>query len=238
MTSLDLLRLLVRRWYVMAFTGVLGLGALAMVWQHPTAVYFTRFDVVLLAPRHVPDPNEMEDPSFSLAPLAGLLVSDVLEGERLVPMATSDATLVGEGVRDGWSVRLPNTGNQWVPSYTRPNIDVQVVGADEDRVIAEAARVRALLDGALDRRQEQFGVALGLRTTLMSSPADPVVSRVVGSRSRAAAGVLLLTLVGALLAAAAVDALVGRMSASGRWRRRTMSVPGRPQTVPPEPIRR
>lgn len=188
MTARELIRLLVRRWYLLLLGAALSVGVLALV-HRQDPVYSTRFEVALLQPRNAVFPNNFEDPRFALAPMAGVLVDDV-SGEHHAPLlASADATLYGQGIQHGWQVRLDNLGSQWQPIFNSPNIDVQVVDTNPDLVREEASRITLMLQRALDRRQDALDIAPGMRMTLLVSSADPVVAPVTGSPTRAAAGI-------------------------------------------------
>lgn len=220
MTTRDLLLLLLRRWYVVLVCGALGLAVTASVLKQP-GVFYARFEVVVLGPRNAVSPNEMESPDYSLSPLAGLLAQDVMAGQRPLPMGSSDTTLFGEGIRSGYRVRVPNTGSQFVPQFSRSVLDVEVVDPDEAVVSAEVERLQREIEAALDERQDEFRVIKSLRASVYSSPSDPVIQYVSGRRSRVAAAMLLLTGVGAVLVVCALEAGLHRIW--GR-RRRTSSV--------------
>lgn len=219
MTSRDLLRLVFRRWYLMVLGAALSLALLSVVWKQP-GVYWTQFDVVVLEPTSRLNPNSIEDPRFSMAPMAGVMVTEV-NGDRRVPvLASPDTTLYGEGLREGTRVRVPNTGSQWLPMYSQPRIDVQVVSRDPAQVERRAQEATARLRAALDRRQDELGVTPRVRMSTISSPRDPIIAHVTGNRSRAALGTALL---GATLTTGAVY-LLERV----RLRRRGQ---GRPLTL-------
>jgi uncharacterized membrane protein len=186
MTSRELLSLVLRRWYLMLLGAIISVVALYLITHRP-GVYWTHINVIVLAPVHKFYPNNLEDPDHSLAPMAGLLVADWNGTNRPPLMATGETTLYGQGLRQGIEVRVPNQGNQWQPLYFAPNIDVQVVGSTPEIVEQQAHRVRAELEGLLQKRQDAMGIQWGQRMTTMMSPTDPTIMYVSGSRIRAAA---------------------------------------------------
>src|SRR6476659_4104392 len=135
MTSRELVRLILRRWYLV----IVGmLVTLAVLWPttHRPGVDWTQVEVVLLPPTFEEFPNQYEDPQYSMSALAGVIVTDFNGGHTPLQTATSDTTLYGEGVRNGTQVRMLNLGTQWSPLYDLPRIDVQVVG-DDPAAVAE-----------------------------------------------------------------------------------------------------
>ncbi|GAB2596883.1 hypothetical protein [Microlunatus antarcticus] len=220
MPLLVLLRVCVRRWYVVLLGLALTLGGTYVAYDQP-GVYYSEVQLVLVAPTVTYYPNTIASQPFTLAPMASLLVSDWNGTHKPLLTSSSDTTLYGEGVRSGTQVRLPNQGSQFRPLFTAPYVDIQVVGASQDEVTAEATRVVDELRRMLQRRQDFAGVAPGLRITTLLSPADVSASHVTGSSSRAAGVTFLLGLVVTALMASGADRLLGR---TGR-RRRPAPVP-------------
>jgi hypothetical protein len=219
MTSRDLLRLVLRRWYLMVLGAMLSLALLSVVWRAP-GVYWTQFDVVLLEPTSRLNPNSIEDPRFSMAPMAGVMVTDVNGDHRVPVLASPDTTLYGEGLREGTRVRVPNTGSQWLPLYSQPRIDVQVVSRDPALVERRAQDATARLRAVLDRRQDELAVGPRVRMSTITSPRDPIIAHVTGNRSRAALGTALL---GATLTTLAV-CLLERLRIRRRSHARSLTV--------------
>jgi hypothetical protein len=175
----------------MVLGAALSVALLAVVWSQP-GVYWTQFDVVVLEPTSRLNPNNIEDPRFSMAPMAGLMVTDVNGDRRLPLLASPDTTLYGEGLREGTRVRVPNTGSQWLPMYSQPRIDIQVVSRDPAVVEHRAEAATAKLKAVLDRRQDELDVTPRVRMSTIIAPRDPIIAHVTGSRSRAALGTALL----------------------------------------------
>ncbi|MEO6702886.1 MAG: pentapeptide repeat-containing protein, partial [Jatrophihabitantaceae bacterium] len=109
-------------------------------------------------------------------------------------MASAEATLVGQGVHDGYSVRLPNTGGQWASQFIKPYLDVQVVAPSSDQVLARMGQLITEIGDDLTTLQNQTGVASKYRIgTQLSPPVTPLYYQ-KGSRSRAGLAALLLGL--------------------------------------------
>lgn len=191
MTSRELLGLVLRRWYLVVLGGALSLAVLAAVWKQP-GVYWTQFDVIVLEPTSKLNPNSIEDPQFSLTPMAGVMVTRLNGDDRPALLASSNTTLFGEGLREAERARVPNSGSQWRPLFTQPRIDVQVVSHDPAVVERRAQAIAAQLAGLADRVQDEDGVKPRVRMSTIAAPADPVIAHATGSRPRAAAGTALL----------------------------------------------
>lgn len=188
MTSRELLRLMLKRWYVILLGGAI---TLAVIWPvvHRPGVYWTQFSVMLLPPTYEYFPNQLENPQYSLAALAGVIVTDLNGQHQPLLTASSDTTLFGEGQRSGTQVRLPNQGNQWTPLYLSSSIDVQVVDSDPETVELKAQQTTAELSDLLSKRQDALGVMSTMKATMIASPTDPSVYYISGSRFRAAGAV-------------------------------------------------
>ncbi|MET0447770.1 MAG: hypothetical protein ABWX74_12465 [Aeromicrobium sp.] len=203
MTTSELAGIMRRRWYVVALGVVLLAGALHVVASRP-GVYWAQVDVVILAPKSTRFPNVIEQTSQSIIAMAGLVERDVNKGVEEPATASASASLAGMGVRDGYLVRLPNSGGQWANNFDRPVVDVQVVGPDETVV---RARLVALVDDverALAARQTADGVAPKNRITASSTPAAAPVFYMDGNPKKALLVTLLLG--GGLISAGTVGA--------------------------------
>ena len=209
MTAAELMRILVRRWYLTCLGAVVSMGVLVLSLQQPP-VYFTQLDVVLLSPPDQSPINALRDGPHPLSPLAGLIVHDVNGGRPITEMASAVTTLYGEGVREGQRIRLRNHGSQWKPVFDVGIVDVQVVAADPEEVRSRATELVARLDEALLARQIDAGVAPPSRVTLESAPSDPVIQQVGVSRSRAAGSIAVLGAVLTFMFVAVADRWVAR----------------------------
>lgn len=184
MTSRELLWLLLRRWYLV----IVGMAiTLVVLWPatHRPGVYWAQVNVLLLPPTYEYFPNKLEDPQYSLAALAGLIVSDFNGSDRPNLVASADTTLYGEGVRSGAQVRIPNLGSQWNLQYTSPTIDVQVVSNAPDTTIQEIEGITNELQHLLEERQDQLQIAPSMRATALVAPSVPSVYYIAGSKTRA-----------------------------------------------------
>lgn len=214
-TTAELLRTLLRRWYLTAAGAALSFAVLWVALQQ-APVYFSQVDVVLIPPADARPSNTLRDGPYLLAPLAGLLVVDLNQGADVPVTATAATTLYGEGVKEGDRVRLRNRGTQWRPIYDTGVIDVQVVGADPEGVRQRVLALVEELDDALLARQVDAAVAPDLRVTLESSPSEPVIQQIGPSRSRAAGAIAVLGAVVTFIAVVALDRLLVRRTP--RWR--------------------
>lgn len=186
MTSRDLIVAGLRRWYVVLVGAVVSLGCVYVA-THQPPVYWTQFNVLLLGPQDPEFPNYLEDPRFTLYPLAGVVVDDVNGGERGMMTASTDTNMVGQGISDGVQVRVPNLGTQWRRDMSASHIDVQVAAPTQEEVVRRAERTLDEVAAALQTRQDELGIVAGMRVTSVPATKAPPVYQIGGNRLRAAA---------------------------------------------------
>ena len=186
MTSRELLRGAVRRWYVMLVGAAVSLGFVYVATHQPT-VYWTQFNVLLLGPTIPEFPNYLEDPRYTLHPIAGVVADDVSGGKPAMVTASTETNMVGQGITSGVQVRVPNLGTQWRRNPTANHLDVQVAASTPEEVIQRADETLREVASALQRLQADLGVVPGMRVTSVAATSDPPIYAVAGSRLRAAA---------------------------------------------------
>lgn len=217
MTTSELSGILRRRWYVVLLGLAVVAAALAYVSSRP-GVYWSQVDVVILAPKSARFPNVIEQTSASLVSMAGLIERDVNKGMIAPATSSTGVTLAGEGVRDGHSIKLPNSGGQWANNFDRPVLDIQVVGADQEGVRSKLAAMVDLVKDDLKARQDADHIPRVTRITASSAPSSPPIFYLGGNRKKAAAATLLL---GGLLTSVftvGVDALLNTRARRRRAR--------------------
>ena len=177
-----------RRAWAVVLIGLLA--TLALVWRTTSVnlVYSAEMRVTLVAPSF---PGALQEPQRGLIVAAALTVGRIsvqLPGGT----ATEGVSLIGEGVRHGYSVTLRNRGGQWVVRYDRPDLRVQAVGATPHEV-------RALLGIALGRINEEVAALQAPLTinkrnlirAVVMTPTPEIISG-QGSATRATAAALAL----------------------------------------------
>lgn len=215
MTSADVVAILLRRWYIVIAGLALTAGAIFAFAERP-GVYSTQADVLFLAPKSANNPNPIEVSSESLIATAGLVSHIIGDRRATPPTASSEVTLTGKGVRKGYSIRLPNSGGQWVNSFDRPVLDVQVAGPSEAWVRATLAQQILAIDNALGSLQRNDGIA---QENLISTSLTPQVAKVVYSRGdpkRAITAILILGTTLTVLAAVGFEFIALKRHSSAR----------------------
>lgn len=220
MTPWELILTMIRRWPVV-LAGALLTGALAFVMLADHHVFWARTEVVFLAPTSRLYPNSLSAPSEDLIITAGVVAKRITGPEATVKYASPDANLVGIGVTDGWSVRLPDTGGQWAPNFAQQVLSVEVVAPDRESVVARQRELIDRIARELDALQREAGVDPVNDITVTVTPEASAVYQVGGSKIRT------LGMVG-ILGGSATLAVIVLLEYRARTRR--------PPT-PPEPVR-
>jgi len=219
MTTGDLLRAMVVRWYI-TLVGVLLTTMAVLTVRGTDGVYETQVDVQFLPPVGFVR-TASNNPDNDLVAMAGLIEREMnLEGERLEP-ASPDVPLSGMGVRTGTMVVLPNEDGQFDFTFREPVLRVKAVGASAEQAEElREGRVREINE-ILARLQASDGVPPRERMDTRQVPAIPPVKLVGGSTDRAAAVTGLLGLLLTGMACVLVDRLLvsHRWGSRLRWRR-------------------
>jgi hypothetical protein len=154
--------------------------------------------------------NALQYGTDSLIKTAGVVATVVGDSKNGAAVTSDTATLIGQGVRHGYSVRLPNYGGQWAYDFRTPVVTVETVGSTPAEVRATMTVVLKRVNDELLLLQRQEGVSSSIMVTTKLSPPSPILTYSMGSRSRA---VVITLVLGGGLTTAAVQYL-------GRRRRR------------------
>lgn len=212
MTIWDALQALVRRWYVLL--GAVLIGVLASyVAVTAEGAYWSHAEVTFLAPTSAINPNALRTTSSDLIIAAGAVAKRVNGNATWNQMADPAATIVGQGILDGWQVKLPDHGGQWSRVYPRQVLDIQVSGPTADAVRVRRAELIERIDAELAGLQE--GVAPSDLITTAVVPATPSISYMHGSKVRALAMIWVLVGVGVLAAIQILEPRSARQPWSG-----------------------
>lgn len=212
MTLWQLLRACWHSWPVVLvgvlLTAVAGYAAIS-----DDGVHYTRTELVFLAPRSPSWPNAVQAQSDSIIVTAGAVARTVAGPAELPKFASPDVTLLGTGVREGWSLRLPDTGGQWASNFATQRLVLEVVGATREGVAARQQELIQEVDSALHAVQADQGADPAGHITMRPTSDSTVIFHVEGSRARAAG-------MTALLGMGSTIALVVLLERPRRWRGR------------------
>lgn len=166
-------------------------------------VYYSQVNVVFTAPPSKSFPNPLIIGTDGLTIAAGV-VAKRIGSQSGVALASGSVTLADEGVRRGYSVRLPDDGGQYEHNFDKSLLDVQVVDSSAEAVTATMTRLLGEINADLETIQDDQGVAQVNRIRTALNPPSPPVLLLTGSRTRAVAASLLFGLGATALASWAV----------------------------------
>lgn len=191
MTLWELVRALVRNWPIV-IVGALLTAGMGLATAAADGVYFTRTELVFLAPTSAVNPNALRTQSEDVIITAGLIAKRVSGPDAVTKFASPDVTLVGLGVRDGWSLRVPDIGGQWATNFATQRLYLEVVGPSEDAVRQQQGALIHVVVDDLDALQREWGVDPVNDVTVIAAPESTVIHYVGGNRMRALATTALL----------------------------------------------
>ena len=184
MTFWELTQVLVRYWRIV-LVGALctaGAGFLAISGE---GVYFTRTNLSFQAPATAERPNALRTQLVDVIDTAGVVAKRVSGPGRVTKFASPDVTLLGIGVRDGWSLRLPDTGGQWATNYATQALTLDVVGPSRADVQDRQAQLVQRVQQELYQLQRDAGVQRADDITAVAAPQSSTIYYVQGNHSRA-----------------------------------------------------
>lgn len=205
MTAWDLIAAAGRRWYVV-LVGLLLTAGLVYHLDKAPGVYATQTNVLFLAPLTPNSPNTISSPTSGVISTAGLVERIVNKGIEKSPTSGS-VSLTGQGVDNGYSIELPNSGGQWASNFNRPVLQVQVTGPSAAEVRDELTNLVAQIRDTARVLQAGSGVGRSMLITTQISPADPAIGYQQGHRRMGLIAAVLLGMVLTAMAVIGVDRL-------------------------------
>lgn len=176
--------------------------------------YYTRTEIVFLAPTSSLYPNALATQSEDIIDTAGVVAKKVTGVTSDPKYASPDVTLVGVGVRDGWSLTLPDTGGQWASDFGSQRLILDIVAPDRETVRLRQVSLLHRVESELAGIQRDAHVKAVNDITITAVPQSTVIYHVGGNKPRALGMTMLL---GLGITATAV------VIVEGRRRRRTIS---------------
>lgn len=157
MTFRELVAAVLRWWYV-PLAAMLGAGGFAFYLVGEGGLYVARTVVMFihLEPSQVAIGADNGTANDNVIAFAGAVANDINNGRPVSRYAREDAPLYGVGLTEGVHVSLPDDGGQWMTSFTRAELDIEIVGRSREYV---EATQRALLLKVFDRTRELQGPA-------------------------------------------------------------------------------
>ena len=142
LTTPELLRVLRRRWHVIA-GGLVAVGLIFLVLLRSGGAYVTQNAIIFVPPGGLALDHVDEGYRGSYVNFAAAVERRLLEG-RAADRLAENANLYATGIDAGYRLLVPNSGGQWQQSFRVPGISVQVAGPSR-------AWVRTTADSLLGR---------------------------------------------------------------------------------------
>ncbi|MFB7665463.1 hypothetical protein ACFC1R_16170 [Kitasatospora sp. NPDC056138] len=213
MSFREVVRALLRRWYVLLLVAALSLGG-AVVVAKPETSYRSAAVVRVKPPETPQDPTGMTDFRPSLA-IIGAAVVTVLKS----PSGTAE--LHRAGVSGDFDLAPRNTGTTKTEAYVVPTVEVSVRGADPNETNREVGILVEHFETELQKLQNGLNVPRQ-RYITSDQLVPPTALPVLGVKSRGLVGVAAL---GTLLGVAAALWTDEYARTRVRRRRRAVAVP-------------
>lgn len=201
---------MLRRWYVPMLAVTLACG-LWVALGRDGGGYTTSTVVAFTLPSRVTLLPESGAEDSNVIAFAGLVANEINAGRPAPVYASRDAPLYGVGVRQGVLVGLPNSGGQWTSSYSRAEIEIQIVGRTYEEVRDRQAELLDLVFRISNDQQANSPLGGRIRATIVPlTPEIEEISPTASSRLVALAALLM----SAMLLSGGISAWLER-----RWSR-------------------
>ncbi|WP_199245802.1 hypothetical protein [Leifsonia sp. AG29] len=193
MTLWDFFRACLRRWPIV-LVGLLCTVLAGYLAISDKGVYYTRTQLVFLAPSSTYYPNTLATQSEDIIDTAGVVAKRITGPGQQTKYASPDVTLIGIGIRDGWSLVVPDTGGQWGTNFESQILNLDIVAPDRATVERRQTDLIERVKKELDAIQREKHVAPINDITVTTAPRSTVIYHVGGSRPRALGMALVLGL--------------------------------------------
>jgi len=143
----EALALLRRRWLLLVLLLAVEVVTVGALGANASPRYWVRSEVVFVGPGKIAVGVREDSQTAGLVNFAGSVAAAIGDDGDDPGLNSASAPLYGIGVDRGYSVQLPNAGGQWVKSYTKPVLSVEVVDASA----SEVAVTEQLIDNRIVR---------------------------------------------------------------------------------------
>lgn len=216
MTLLDLVAILLRRWYVLLAFIVMALAAFLAL-AADGGVYSTKPILSFSFPGSQAIAADSGLNDENVIAFAATVAEVVNNGRPIERYAAEDAPLYGAGAREEIRVGVPNVGGQWVTSFARAEIAISIVGRSEAWVHEQQARLVASVMEAAEKEQDARGVPETDRITPQVLPLSTRIELIDSSGAQKAMAMSAL-LLAALITGAWACVLLDRLLNGRRMR--------------------
>ncbi|MCM2424730.1 hypothetical protein [Streptomyces sp. RKAG337] len=197
----ELVRALLRRWYVLVLAVLLTAAGAYQVLR-PAQSYLSSAVVVLKPPVTDNQPNQLANLQPPLAAVSYAIIQQM-------ESSAGEAELAAAGVHGTYKLIPRNSGTSATPRYLIPSLQVQ---AEQPELIAADAAVRQIIE-VYTKHLQDMQTAQGIPSASRMSVdllVPPSAAAELGTKSRGLAGVALLGAVGGVLAALWTDQFLNR----------------------------
>lgn len=225
MTFRYILSAMLRRWFIpLALIGCATFATLMLagdggIFTTTTVVSFLRPATTSLS-----ETNGAND--TSVIAFAGTVVQATNNGRRPARYSMDEAPLYGAGVREGVLVQLLNSGNQWVSTFNRSDIEIQIVGRTYNWVESKQRELVNKVVTIANTRQAAVMVSSKDRIAASVIPLTLQIEHVTPSRSSevAAGGAMLfVAIIVSAWGATTADRLASRRPTTARQKAKRLS---------------
>ena len=212
MTTRDVLRAVLRRWYVV-LAALLCVASLTILFYRDGGSFATRTILTFTFPAQSTLSPESGSTDTSVIAFASAVATEINNGNPTPSYSSADAPFYGAGIRQGVIVGLRNEGGQWVASYPSATIEIQIVGRTYEWVKDTQERLLADVQNTAIAQQNAASATENERIAVTVEPLTTSIESIVPSRTSVIAAALAMLLVGLIVGvwgAIALDALVAR----------------------------
>jgi hypothetical protein len=203
--------------------GVLGIVLTAAFMyrvDHKPGVFYGDVKVRFEIPSSEQNKNPLATSAGGLAGVAGVIAKMVDPSESNTRVVSPTVTLVDQGIRNGYSVTLPNDGGQWANNFDQSLLDVQVVAPSAVSVSDQMQTLVNRIYADLTHMQQGSNVPPVDQITLIPTPSSTQIFYLTGSPLRAVGTTVVLGLTLTLAAMFFVATRFGDLTRLVRRRRR------------------
>lgn len=221
MTIREVFSAMGRRWYAPLLILAAGI-LLVMMFARDSGIYTTKTVVTFLLPSATSLSPHNGSSDTSIIAFARAVAAEVNNGNTPAGYSSDDGPYYGAGIRQGVLIDVPNDGNQWYASYTRAEVDVQIVGRTEQWVAERQSQLVSRIVTSAHRLQQQLVTDPDAYINVSVVPLTLNIVKVTPTRSEQIGAIAAMALAVLLVSAWSSVALDRRLR---RRRPRAMRVP-------------
>lgn len=203
----QLISAMLRRWYV-PVGSLLCAALFTVALANDGGIYSTKTVVSFLRPASTSlSPTNGTNDSNIIA-FAAAIVQSVNNGRPAARYSMDDAPYYGAGIRQGVLVDLTNSGNQWAATFSKAEIEIQIVGRTLEWVQSQQRILVAKVVSTAESQQASVGIVPKDRISVSVVPLTTeieYVSPAISSQLTAGAAMFGVALILAAWVAVRVD---------------------------------